>query len=46
MRNNLDLYVSSMLWVHQEFSNEVYILQVHFEAVFEYLFDDSEVYLK
>ena len=24
LRNNLNLYVSSILWVHQEFSNEVY----------------------
>ena len=44
--NNLHLYVSSLHWVHQEFSNEVYILQVYFEPVFEYFFDDSEVYLK
>ena len=25
MKNNLDLYVSSILWVHQEFSNEIYL---------------------
>ena len=24
LKNNLNLYVSSILWVHQEFSNEVY----------------------
>ena len=47
IEKKLDLYVSSILWVHQEFSNEVYILQVYFEPVFEYIFfDESEVYLK
>ena len=35
-----------ILWVHPEFSNEVYILQVYFKPVFEFFFDDSEVYLK
>ena len=36
IENNLDLYVSSILWVHQEVSNEVYIVIIYFEPVFEY----------
>ena len=44
IEKKLDLYVSSILWVHQEFSNEVYILQVYFEPVFEYIFLMSQKY--
>ena len=36
IENNLDLYVSSILNAHQEFSNEVYIVLIYFEPVFEY----------
>ena len=40
LKNNLNLYVSSLLWVHQEFSNELY-----FKYIFWICFWNEFVFL-
>ena len=43
----IEKYVSNILWVHQEFCNELLVLQVYFELVLEmhlYFFSNSSIF--